>query len=77
MGGRLQTGLAPLGVLSDLLRRLVTSRLSVCDKDLAERGSDLILLSCRSLPARPVTPKWAVLPRGLGEAGMGETVSSG
>lgn len=77
IGGRLQICTAPPSVLSDFLGRLVTSGLRVFDKDLPERGSDLISLSCRTLPANDVAPKWAVLPRGTGEAGMGQTVSTG
>lgn len=49
-----------------------------CDKDLPEKGSDLILLSGRSLPARPLTPKMGCPDqRGKGEAGPGQTVSTG
>jgi hypothetical protein len=64
----------PSWCLSLDLRRLVTSGVIKCDKNLPEKGNDFILLSHRSPPASLLHLKWAVLPRGKGEAGTMETV---
>lgn len=68
---------APSPCLSSDLRRLVASGVIKCDKNLPEKGNDLIRLNSRSLPASLLHRKWAVLPRGQGEAGTRETVFTG